>query len=154
MTTQKKDWKRMLVELENKLAEFFTKKLPSMPDKVKEGIVKYGPYLTVIMIILTIPAILAVIGIGMAATPFAFLGGVKGGIGYIISMFLGLVMLILEIIAIKGLFARQMKAWKLMFYISLISAVSNLIKFDLGGLIIGTGISWYVLFQIRSYYKN
>ena len=144
----------MLVELENKLAEVFTKKLPALPEGIKEAIVKYGPYFTVIMIILTIPAILAIIGIGVAATPFAFLGGVRGGIGYIISIVFGLAMLVLQIIAIKGLFARQMKAWKLLFYISLISAVSNLLRFDLGGLIIGTGISWYILFQIRSYYKN
>lgn len=154
MTTNKKDWKSMLVELENKLAEFFTKKLPAMPDKIKEGIVKYGPYITVVMMILTIPVVLAVLGFGAMATPFVFLGGFRGGIGYIISMIFGIAMIVLEIMAIKGLITRQMKAWKLLFYISLIQAVSNLIKFDLGGLIIGTGISWYVLFQIRSYYKN
>jgi len=153
MTTQKKDWKSMLVELENKLAEFFTKKLPAMPENIKELIVKYGPYLTVIMMIITIPAILAMLGIGIAVTPVALMNGNRGG-AYIVSMIFGIIMIILEIMAIKGLFARQMKAWKLMFYISLISAVSNLLRFDLGGLIIGTGISWYVLFQIRSYYKN
>lgn len=153
MTTQKKDWKTMLVELENKLADFFIKKLPAMPDKAKEAIVKYGPYLTVIMMILTIPMVLAVLGFGAIATPFVFLGGFKGGIGYIISMIFGIVMIVLEIMAIKGLFKRQMSAWKLLFYVSLISALSSLLKLELGSLIIGTGISWYILFQIRSYYK-
>lgn len=153
MTTQNKDWKTMLVELENKLGEFFTKKLPALPETAKEMIVKFGPYITVIMLVLAIPVILAVVGIGMAATPFAFLGGVRGGIGYIITLVLGLIMMVLEIMAIQGLFKRQMKAWKLLFYISLISALSALISFNLGSLIIGTGISWYILFQIRSYYK-
>jgi hypothetical protein len=153
MTTPKKDWKTMLVELENKLAEFFVKKLPAMPDKAKEAIVKYGPYLTVVMMILTVPMVLAVLGFGAIATPFAFLGGFRGGIVYIISMIFGIAMIVLEIMAIKGLFARQMKAWKLLFYISLISAVSSLLRFELGSLIIGTGILWYILFQIRSYYK-
>jgi len=153
MTTQKKDWKTMLVELENKLAEFFTKKLPALPEGIKEAIVKYGPYITIIMMLFMVPAMLAILGFGMVATPFAFMGGFRGGIGYMVSLVFGLAIIILEIIAIKGLLKRQMKAWKLMFYISLISAVSNLLRFDLGGLIIGTGISWYVLFQIRSYYK-
>lgn len=153
MATQNKNWKTMLVELENKLAEFFTKKLPALPEKAKELIVKFGPYLVVVMLVLTIPAILALIGIGIAATPFAFVGGLRGGIGYVISLIFGLAMLVLEIMAVPGLFKRQMKAWKLLFYISLISAVSYVLSFNLGGLIIGTGISWYILFQIRSYYK-
>jgi len=153
MTTQKKDWKTMLVELENKLAEVFTKKLPAMPEKAKEIIVKYGPYMTVVMMILTIPIILAAIGIGMVATPLAVLGGARSFFWFVIPAILGALMIVLEVMAIKGLFARQMKAWKLLFYISLIQAFSSLIKLDLGGLIIGTGISWYILFQIRSYYK-
>ena len=153
MTTQKKDWKNMLVELENKMAEFFIKKLPSMPENIKEIIVKYGPYLIVIMMILMVPAILAVMGIGIAATPLALMAGPRHGFALLISAIFGLLMIVLELMAIKGLFKRELKAWKLLFYISLIQAFSSLIRFDLGGLIIGSGISWYILFQIRSYYK-
>ena len=153
MTTQKKDWKNMLVELENKMAEFFIKKLPSMPENIKEMIVKYGPYLIVIMMILMVPAILAVMGIGVAATPLALMAGPRHGFALLISAIFGLLMIVLELMAIKGLFKRELKAWKLLFYISLIQAFSSLIRFDLGGLIIGSGISWYILFQIRSYYK-
>ena len=153
MTTQKKDWKNMLVELENKMAEFFIKKLPSMPENIKEMIVKYGPYLIVIMMILMVPAILAVMGIGIAATPLALMAGPRHGFALLISAIFGLLMIVLELMAIKGLFKRELKAWKLLFYISLIQAFSSLIRFDLGGLIIGSGISWYILFQIRSYYK-
>lgn len=153
MTTQKKDWKNMLVELENKMAEFFIKKLPSMPENIKEMIVKYGPYLIVVMMILMVPAILAVMGIGIAATPLALMAGPRHGFALLISAIFGLLMIVLELMAIKGLFKRELKAWKLLFYISLIQAFSSLIRFDLGGLIIGSGISWYILFQIRSYYK-
>ena len=59
----------------------------------------------------------------------------------------------LQVMAIPGLFKRKIKSWRLLFYISLISALLSLVKFDLGGLIVGTGISWYILFQIKSYYK-
>jgi hypothetical protein len=153
MTTQNKNWKTMLVELEDKLAEFFTKKLPALPDKVREMIVKFGPYITVVMLVLSIPAILALLGLGFVATPLVFAGGARFGFWNIFSLVVGILMIILEIMAINGLFKRQMKAWKLLFYISLIQAFSALVRFDLGSLVIGTGISWYILFQVRSYYK-
>lgn len=150
---KKNDWKAMLNDLENKLEEFFTKKLPALPDNAKEIIVKYGPYVTLIIMILTIPAILALIGFGAMFTPFALMGGIGFGITSVLSLLFLLAMVILEIVALPPLFKRQMKGWKILFYLSLVSLVSNLISFNLGNLIIGTGISWYILFQIKKYYK-
>jgi hypothetical protein len=153
MTVKNKNWKTVLVDLENKLADFFIKKLPPLPEKAKEVIVKFGPYLVVVSLILTVPAILALLGVGFGAAPFVFLGAGRFGFWHIFSIVVSVLILALELMAIKGLFKREMKAWKLLFYVSLISAFSSLISFDLWGLIIGVGISWYVLFQIRSYYK-
>ena len=73
---KKNDWKSMLNDLENKLEEFFTKKMPAFPDKAKEVIVQYGPYITLIMMVLTVPTILALIGFGAMFTPFALIGGI------------------------------------------------------------------------------
>lgn len=154
MTKKNNDGKKILVELESKLESIFLDKLPALPDKAKELIVKYGPYVAVVFLVISIPMILTLIGIGVATTGLVSLAGARSGFGYIISIVFGLVMMVLEIMAIKGLFKRQKKAWKLLFYISLIQAVLNILRFDLGGLIIGTGISWYILFQIKSYYKN
>jgi len=153
MIIQKKDWKKMLVELENKMAEFFIKKLPPMPTKIKETIVKYGPYLIVLILISTIFTILAAMGIGIMAVPLAIMVGPKYSFVLLISITFGLIMILLQLMAIKGLFKKQLKAWKLLFYISLLQALLSLIRFDLSGLIIGSGISWYILFQIRSYYQ-
>ncbi len=150
---KKNDWKSMLNDLENKLEEFFTKKMPSFPDKAKEIIVKYGPYFILVMMFLTIPAILTILGLGAMFTPFALMGGVGFGIISIMSLLFLIGMIALQIVALPALFKRQLKGWKILFYLSLISAVSNIINFDLGSLIIGTGISWYVLFQVKSYYK-
>jgi hypothetical protein len=47
-----------------------------------------------------------------------------------------------------------MSAWKLIYYVALVSAVSSLLRFDLFGLIVGTAISLYFLYQVKSYYKN
>jgi hypothetical protein len=149
MTTKNKNWETVLVDLENKLAEFFTKKLPVLSTNIKGFIVKYIPHFTIITVVLE----MLTLGIAIVATPFVFLSGIKVGLVQIISVLFGVVAIVLEIKAVKGLFKREMKAWKLLFYVSLISATLNLLRLDIFGLIIGSGISWYVLFQIRSYYK-
>ncbi|MFA6184589.1 MAG: hypothetical protein WCT51_01605 [Candidatus Shapirobacteria bacterium] len=142
----------MITKLEKGLDKIFVKKLPELPKKIKEIIVKYGPYLAVILLVLSVPVILAFMGLMITTTSLILLGGTRGCF-YIISVLLGIVMIILQIMAIPGLFKRKIKSWRLLFYISLISALLSLLKFDLGGLIIGAGISWYILFQIKSYYK-
>jgi len=142
----------MITKLEKELEKIFVKKLPELPKKLKEIIVKYGPYLAVILLVLSVPVILAFTGLVITTTSLVFLGGPRGCF-YIFSVLLGMVMIILQIMAIPGLFKRKIKSWRLLFYISLISALLSLLKFDLGGLIIGAGISWYILFQIKSYYK-
>ncbi|MDD3002853.1 MAG: hypothetical protein PHS06_03230 [Candidatus Shapirobacteria bacterium] len=152
MTIKNKKRKMILDDLEKKLSELFINKFPSLPEKIKKIIVKCGPYLAVILLILSVPVILAFMGVAITMTSLVFLGGVKGCF-YIVSVLLGVVMIILQIMAIPGLFKRKIKSWRLLFYISLISALLSLLKFDLGGLIIGAGLSWYILFQIKSYYK-
>ena len=149
MIKQKTDWKKMLLDLESKLADFFIKKFPALPENVKEFIVKYTPHFTILSVVLAILGLL----VGTAVAPFAFLSGIRVGFGQLVSLVFGIAAIVLNIKAIKGLFAKEMKAWKLIFYVSLISAASSLLRLDIIGLIIGCGISWYVLFQIRKYYK-
>ena len=148
-----KKWMDSVVELENKLEEVFTKKLPALPENIKEIIVKYGPYVALIAMVFSIPTLLALFGIGAIVAPWAVIGS-SYGIRTILAIIFSLLIIILEIVALPGLFKRQMKAWKIMFYISLINVISNLLSLNLFGLIIGAAISWYFLFQIKSYYKN
>lgn len=140
-------------ELETTLDNIFVGKVPALPENVKEMIVKYGPYITVVLLVIAAPAILAIFGLGAIATPFALLGGLGKFSIYTITMILSLITFVLEIIALPGLFKRTRAGWKFMFYGSLVSAVSALLSLNLGSLIIGTAISFYFLFQIRSYYK-
>lgn len=139
-------------ELETTIDKF-VKKAPALPENVKEMIVKYGPYITVVMLIIAAPAILAIFGLGAIAAPFALIGGVGEFSMYTITMILSLIIFALQIIALPGLFKRTKAGWKFMFYGTLVSAVSSLLSLNLGSLIIGTAISFYFLFQIRSYYK-
>ncbi|MDD4938510.1 MAG: chromate transporter [Candidatus Shapirobacteria bacterium] len=151
--TEKRDWKNILVDLEKKLNIYFGEKAPQLPKSIKDFIVKIGPYLALIGIILSLPAIVASIGIGAMMAPWALSGKLGSGVHFSFWTLFSLVVVVLEIMAIPGLFKRNKNAWNLLFYASLVGVISGLLSFNLGNLIIGTIISWYVLFQIRSYYK-
>jgi hypothetical protein len=151
--TEKKDWKTMLIDLEKKLEKFFNGKFPSLPEKAKEVIVKFGPYLMIVTLLITIPATLALIGFGAVATPFALVGNFQNEAGLILSIVFGIIIIVLQILALPALFNRRMKGWKILFYASLINVVFNLLSLNLINLIINAGISWYILFQVKSYYK-
>jgi len=152
-TINKKEIKNLLDELEIKLEDFFTKKVWNLPTKAKDIIVKLLPYLSLLALVIMIPMVLSLVGLTMLS-PFAYMGGLRAGIGYSVSIIFALITGVLAIVIVPGLFKKEKKAWKVMYWISLINAVSSLLKMDLGGLIIGTGLSWYVLFQIKEYYKK
>jgi len=48
------DLTKMLTDVENKLNEIFGKKAPKMPESVVDFLVKYGPYLIIVGLILTV----------------------------------------------------------------------------------------------------
>jgi len=140
-----------LQPVEDWLALYFGKKAPAMPKKVKEFIVKYGPYLSLVLLIFAFPMMLAVFGVSTLLTPFAILSGSSFAI---VSTLITVSVFILRVVALPGLFKQTKKGWYFSFYASLLTALDNLITFNLGSLIISGLITWYVLFQIKSYYKN
>lgn len=150
---EKTDYKGYLKQLEDFLAEYLIKKAPALPSNIKEIIVKVAPWLTLIFLILTLPLILAVLGLGVLFAPFSFMGGLTAGTSYIVAMAFALVMLVLEAIAIPGLFKRSKSAWRLLYYVALIEAVKNIVTLNFGGLIIFSLLGFYFLFQVREYYK-
>jgi len=150
--TAKNDWKKVLVDLEKKIETYSNKKAPKLPKGVVSFIVKYGPYLMVVGLVFSIPFILTAIGLN-ALIPAAFMGGLRVAYRFSIWNLVTLVTIALQIIALPGLFKRKLSAWRILFYISLINAVLYLITFQLGNLVLGTIICWYLLFQIKKEYK-
>lgn len=143
-----------LGQLESTLEEYLVKKAPfTLPDNIKEIIVKFAPWITLILLVLALPGILFVLGVGTFLMPVSYLGGVRAGAGFSIAMIFTVITLVLEVIALPGLFKRSIKAWRLIYYSSLVSAVGSLISFNLGALIIGTLISLYILFQVKEKYS-
>lgn len=145
-------WRKVLVDLEKKINVYFGEKAPTLPKGIVNFIVKYGPYLMVIGLVFSIPFILAAVGLG-ALIPIAFLGGVSAGYGFSVWNIFTLLTLVLQVVALPGLFKRKLSSWKILFYISLVNVVLYLITFQLASLLIGTAICWYFLFQIRKEYK-
>lgn len=140
-------------QLEELLGLYLVKKAPALPLDIKESIVKFGPWVILILMLMTLPVVLAFLGIGTALTPFSFAWGISRGFSYVISMALSVIMLILQAIALPGLFKRSLKSWYLVFYSTLVYAVESALTFSLGGLIIGVPLSLYILFQIKEYYS-
>lgn len=142
-----------MATLENQLNELLVKKAPALPTAWKDTIVRLAPWITLIVMILALPAILALLGLGTVLAPMSYMGGLRTGINYTVSLLITVASIVLEAMAIPGLFNRSRKAWYLVYYSTLLGALSSLIEFNLTGLIIGTLLSLYILFQVKSYYK-
>lgn len=139
-------------QLEAQLVEI-SKKLPPMPESLRLGFVKFTPWIMAIFLVLTLPLLLAVLGLGALLAPLAVLsGGVQAGGQYVISLVFSVVLVIIDVMAIPKLFKRMRLGWQLSFYAVLISFLHQLLSYDILGGIIWTAVSLYVLFQIRQYY--
>jgi hypothetical protein len=122
-----------------------------IPDNAKEWIVKYGPWITVVLLALALPGLLIIFGIGAALTPFA---GYAYGTGFGLAAIVLIVQLGLELAALPGLFARKMMGWTLLFYSQIISLVYGLLNGNIFGALISALVGFYLLFQIRSKYSK
>jgi len=131
---------------------YLVKKAPiQIPDNAKEWIVHYGPWITMVILVLTLPLLLAVLGIGTVLMPFAGIGYATG-FGFVA---IGLLIEIgLTVMALPGLFARKMSGWTLLFYARLVSVVANILSGAVVSALLVGLISLYILFQVRPLYKT
>ena len=152
------DFKSTISGLEGNLEMYLGKKAPQLPTSWRELLVKIAPYLAIIGVVVGVPGVLALLGLGAFVVPFGTVGGILSGkpflgIGYLFNvLFLGVVV-ILEALSIPGLFGRKKMGWRYMYWGTLVGAVQNVFTFNIGGLVIGTLLSLYLLFQVKEYYK-
>lgn len=155
MATQQTSVTDYLKTLEAQIEKVvLSKSIPALPDNVKELIVKISPWFAAISMLMLLPLILAAFGISAVALPFSYLGGLHMGFGYTLSLVFTFGMIVLELMALPGLFKRKENAWRLMFYSTLLSLIQQLFRFELGGLLIGGAIGLYLLFQVKSKYTK
>src|SRR3989338_9330873 len=109
-------FKSYIKQLEDLLSEYLVKKAPALPANVKEAIVRFAPWAVLILFVITLPIVLAVFGLSAVFAPLSFLGGITVGTNYILTIILSAVQLVLEAMAIPGLFQKSRGAWNLVFY--------------------------------------
>lgn len=130
---------------------YLVQKAPfQIPDGGREWIVKYGPWIAVVLLILTLPPLLFALGIGAVVMPFA---GVGYAAGFTYLTILVLVNVGLMVMALPGLFARKIAGWNLLFYAQLVGFLTSLLSGSVLGGLIGLLISLYILFQVRGLYR-
>ncbi len=130
---------------------YLVQKAPfQIPDGGREWIVKYGPWIAVVLLILTLPPLQLAHGIGALVMPF---GGVTYAAGFTYITILILVNVGLTVMALPGLFARKMSGWNLLFYAQLVGFLTSLLSGSVIGGLIGLLISLYILFQVRGLYR-
>lgn len=151
-SSAKKAWQAFLDFLKDveKLGdEYLVEKAPfTIPQDIKEFIVKAAPYVTILGLIISLPAVLALLGIGVMA---AFVP--VAGIVVFFSMALTAMGFVLQAMAIKPLFARAKKGWLYTFYAGLLSFLAAVLHGSIVWPIIGWLVGMYILFQVKSYYK-
>ena len=131
---------------------YLVKQAPfQIPEGGREWIVKFGPWITVVLLILTLPILLFALGLGVIWIPF-------GGVGYasgfgVLTLFV-LVELGLMIAALPGLFARRMAGWQLLFYSQLVNIAYNVLSGHVVSALLGGLIGLYILFQVRPLYRQ
>ena len=130
---------------------YLVQKAPfQLPDNVKEWVVQFGPWITVVLLVLALPTLLFALGVGTALMPF-------GGVGYAMGFTYAAVGALLEIglmvAALPGLFARKMSGWQLIFYAQIVGFVFSVLRGAFLGGLLGTLIALYVLFQVRPLYR-
>lgn len=131
---------------------YLVRKAPfQLPDAVKEWLVRYGPWITVVLLVLTLPALLVALGLSAAFLPFA---GIGYATGFTYLTVLVVAQCIMMALALPGLFARRMSGWKMLFYAQIVSVVGSLLSGSIVGTLVGALIGFYLLFQIRPLYHE
>ena len=142
----------ILGQIEHFLDLYLGQKAPQIPAIWRERLVTVIPWISLIIFVLTLPTILFLLGIGAAFLPAAMVYGHSAGIGFTISMILLGLSLLLQLLSLPGLFKRTHAGWRFAYFAELVSILSSIIYFSIGG-IIGSIVGLWILFQIKSYYK-
>ncbi len=141
-----------LSNLESTLEEYFVKKAPfQIPPGGKEAIVKFGPWIMVVLLVISLPVIFAALGLSAALLPATMMAGYSPL--YTVGMWISVGSLVVDAMALPGLFARKMSGWRLAFYATLLSVVASLVMGQIVSAILSAVIGLYILFQVKSMYK-
>ncbi len=138
--TQEQDWMKML--------EHFFQKAPQLSPKTRETLVKFVPVFALVFGILGL-----LFGVGaIGASPFALFRGVANSFIIFLSGAVAIVSSALLLMAYPKLKTRVYAGWYLLFCSAVVGVISVVLSFAIGSAL-GVVLGFYLLFQIKGYYK-
>lgn len=153
-SSAKTDVKQAMSQLDTILNEYLVKKAPVLPQNLKEVLVKFAPYLTILSVVVSVPSLLSMLGLSASVTKDLYWAMVGfTGYNFYLAIAFSLVIVALQALAVPGLLARKLQGWTMLYYAVLVNAVSMLMGMNLVSFVVWTGLSLYVLFQVRSMYR-
>ncbi len=132
--------------------ENFYKNAPNLPVNIREVLVKIAPWFALIFGILGILGGLGAVGF----SPVGLVDGVGTSLFLMVSGVLTIVASVLMLMAFPKLQKHQYGGWRLLFWSEVVSILASLLSITVGsilGAVISALIGFYILFQIKSYYK-
>jgi hypothetical protein len=128
-------------------------KVPSLPEQARVILFKITPWLALVFGGLGVLGSLIAIGVMTAIIPLAAMNGSYQAVGgSVIMPILSLISSGLVLAAAPGLFKKKYSGWILLFWSEVVGVVESVIFISIGG-VLGALIGFYLLFQIKSYYK-
>ena len=136
-------------------------KAPVLPTNIKDLLVSFAPWLTLIAGVLAILSgisLFGLLGLATSVMPYAAVAAGFGGfaIPAIVSLLVVLVTGVIYLLAFAPLKAKKVKGWNLLLYAMLLYVLSSVVRLSVFGIveaIIGFLIGYYFLYQVKSYYK-
>lgn len=136
------------------MVEGWFAKFPPLPTNVKNLMVKFAPILALVFGVLGILGAIAATGFLAVLSPVVVLGGGFGvAAGGIVGSILMLVSSVMMVMAYTGLRDHKMVGWKYSFWSQTVSVAGSVLALNLVGALISVVVGYYLLFQIKSYYK-
>ncbi|HUD09237.1 MAG TPA: hypothetical protein VMR77_00305 [Patescibacteria group bacterium] len=141
-------------------------KAPALPKKWTDLIVTFAPWLALLggvlgllFGVMGLLASLSLFGLVAAVAPLGVYGATYGP-QYIIAVVVGALVLlatgVLSLMAYPSLKARKEKGWNLMFFVlvlGIVSSIASLNVFSIVMSLVVALIEYYVLYQVKAYYK-
>jgi len=135
------------------MEEWFMK-LPALPKGGRDVLVQVAPWIALVFGVLGVLVGLGGLGLLSVLSPLMLLGsGVGATSGSLLSVGVSLVSSVLMLVAFPGLKQRKMQGWNLLFWSEVAAFLASLIALAIVGALVGAVIGFYLLYQIKSYYK-
>ncbi len=141
-------------------------KAPALPKQWTDLIVNFAPWLALlggvlglIFGVMGLLASLSLLGLVASVAPLGVYGAAYGP-QYIFAVVVGALVLLatglLSLLAYPSLKARKEKGWNLMFYVLVLGIVSSIVSLNVFSIVMSLVVAlieYYVLYQVKSYYK-